>query len=79
MIDYQKLVSVIRSRSLFCHLGLVMDQLNLSTRAYQRIPKLARKIAHLAGPEEIQPVHLAHALQYRPKLMVSYILIHLIR
>jgi len=32
-----------------------------------------------AGREEIRPVHLAEALQYRPKLMVSYILIHLIR
>ncbi|HEX6269847.1 MAG TPA: hypothetical protein VFZ43_06400 [Anaerolineales bacterium] len=33
--------------------------------------KLARTTADLAGCEEIQPVHLAEALQYRPKLMIG--------
>ena len=47
-----------------------MSQMQLSARAYHRILKLARTIADLAGCDEILSIHLAEALQYRPKLMM---------
>jgi magnesium chelatase family protein len=49
----------------------MIGQMNLSARADHRILKLACTIADLAGREEIQSVHLAEALQYRPKLMLN--------
>jgi magnesium chelatase family protein len=48
-----------------------MSQLNLSARRYHRVLKLARTIADLAESDDIQSVHLADALQYRPKLMMG--------
>ena len=45
-----------------------MNQMNLSARAYHRILKLARTIADLAGSLPITQVHLAEALQYRPRV-----------
>jgi magnesium chelatase family protein len=45
-----------------------MSQLRLTVRAYHRVLKLSRTIADLAGSDAITQVHLAEALQYRPKL-----------
>lgn len=45
-----------------------VDQMHLSARSYFRVLKISRTIADLAGETNISSLHIAEALQYRPKM-----------
>jgi magnesium chelatase family protein len=51
-------------------LKMAVNRMHLSARAYFRVLKLARTIADLEAMDEIKSMHIAEALQYRPKMEV---------
>jgi magnesium chelatase family protein len=52
-------------------LARAVSQFNLSARAYDRILRLARTIADLAGSENILMEHISEAVRYRLPIKVA--------
>ena len=53
-------------------LRTALSNLGLSARAYHRVVRVARTIADLADCQDIQPLHLAEAVQYQPRPEYSF-------
>jgi len=47
------------------------DRMGLTARSYDRIRRVARTIADLAGSESILPEHLSEAIQYRTHQLIQ--------
>jgi magnesium chelatase family protein len=47
---------------------MVMAKMNMSGRVFDRILKVGRTIADLAGVDDVTKIHLAEAVQYRDRM-----------